>query len=101
MTPEEQRQMQMAATALRRGDGVSMQTHAAMKEAGVGPYEGMPAAPAPAPGYSVGASAPGQVDLEQRQRNASAAKLGLPPGRNYTDQEILAATLRQRRPAPQ
>jgi len=40
------------------GDGVSMQTHAAMKEAGVGPYEGLPAAPAaPAPSYTPGTDA--------------------------------------------
>jgi hypothetical protein len=40
------------------GDGVSAQTHAAMKEAGVGPYEGLPAAPAaPTPSYTPGTDA--------------------------------------------
>jgi hypothetical protein len=88
----------MQAKALR-GDGVSMQTHAGMKAAGVGPYEG--AAPAPTAStatYNTGSAAPGQDDLEKRQRAASAAKVGLPPGRDYTDDEIRAATLR--RPAP-
>lgn len=52
--------------------------------------------PAPATPYSLGSDAPGQKSMEQRQRNASAAKLGLPPGKDYSDDEILAATLRKR-----
>ena len=47
-------------------------------------------------GYSLGKEAPGQLELEQRQRNESAAKLGLPPGKNYSDDDIRAATLRKR-----
>ena len=46
MTPAELEKQKVAQKALR-GDGVSMQTHVAMKEAGVGPYGGRPA-PAPA-----------------------------------------------------
>jgi hypothetical protein len=61
------------------GDGVSMQTHAGMKAAGVGPYEGKTAA-APAEPPSTGGSTPDwEKDHAARQRAAAAAKYGLPP----------------------
>ena len=78
-----------------RGDGVSSQTKAGIEAALPGFYGTKQPAPTPG-GYSLGNDAPGQKSLEQRQRNRSAAKLDLPPGKDYTDDEILAATLRKR-----
>jgi hypothetical protein len=49
------------------GDGVSSQTHAAMKEAGVGPYEGSNAKPSSKPGASDDGSA-GIMDARARDK---------------------------------
>lgn len=98
---QQQPQPMLTGPMMLAGSGVSAQTEAELRRLGVHPSQidrAAPAAPMPAT-YSVGSAAPGQVSLEQRQRNASAAKLGLPPGKDYTDDEIRAAYLRQR-PAP-
>jgi hypothetical protein len=79
---------------LAAGDGVSYQTHKAMREAGVGPYENMPA-PAPVEVRSVGGSTPNwEIQLRDRQRREAAKKLGLPE--NSTDEQIRDATLKMR-----
>ena len=77
-----------------RGDGVSSQTKIGIEKSLPGFYETK--APEPdAKGYSIGSDAPGQKSLEQRQRNESAKKLNLPPGKDYSEDEIRAATLRR------
>ncbi len=55
----------------KRGDGVSMQTHKAMKEAGVGKYEDEPAKPA-APTEGTGTFGPRDTDAERAARKAKS-----------------------------
>jgi len=88
----------MTQPMMLAGSGVSAQTEAELRRLGVHPSQLDKTAPAPQnTGYSLGKEAPGQLDMEQRQRNASAAKLGMQPGKNYTDDEIRAEFFRQRR----
>ena len=78
MTPAELEKQKVAQKALR-GDGVSMQTHVAMKEAGVGPYEGRPApAPAAPVPYSQGQDNSTITDFKTRQHSDRAKAAGLP-----------------------
>lgn len=71
LSPEQQQAIMLAQAMKRSGDGVSMQTHRAMKEAGVGPYEQQQA---PAPAAPVVAPPGGQDDpmtIEWKKRNAA------------------------------
>lgn len=52
----------------KKSDGVSMQTHAAMKEAGVGPYEAPPVPPPPPP------------SIKEQQSQVGSTQLGNPEG---------------------
>lgn len=51
----------------KKSDGVSMQTHAAMKEAGVGPYETPPVPPPPPPSIKEQKSQVGSTTLDNER----------------------------------
>ena len=61
----------------KRGDGVSMQSHAAMKQAGVGPYEDKPP-PVPPPPPEQTTSQIGKIERENSAKlEAALMKRGL------------------------